>query len=521
MVMNWQLFDAFGIFLGFTANLIAGDHWRFQMASAALPCLILLSLIWIVPESPRWLLKKNRLPDAFSSFVALRQTPLQAAAEMFYANAQIQAEVRLLPPKKRDDEAEAVHNQRGYQISQPLRGPEESQTEQSPVRTTLPSQEDNLRSEAKYEEEEEFDACLSLRGRLKRFWHALTMQDNDAELEEFQRCAKSSYYFSRILQLFRIKRIRRATIGALVVMISQQLCGINILQFYSSTFVGDLTVDQGDPKRDSIKGLWLSWGIGLANFLFTFPVYYLIDGYGRRFLLLSSYPGMALSMLAACLSFRIADDEKRAAVVIFWIFCFVFFYSWGQGPVPFAYSSEVFPLLNREAGMSFAVFVNLFGAGTLALVVPQLTQALTYGEKDSNNVPIYRNGQSRLLGLFAGLCVLAFCLIFLLVPETAGATLGDRGSLNHISLEELNYIFGVPTLTHVRYQITQMIPYAYRRVRWSIKSYISRRDVLNNKPEAPYEPYQWVTLENIRQEQRERETSPAQNAASEKEAPGS
>jgi hypothetical protein len=31
--------------------------------------------------------------------------------------------------------------------------------------------------------------------------------------------------------------------------------------------------------------------------------------------------------------------------------------------VPFAYSSEVFPLLNREAGMSFAVFCNLFGAG--------------------------------------------------------------------------------------------------------------------------------------------------------------
>jgi hypothetical protein len=26
-----------------------------------------------------------------------------------------------------------------------------------------------------------------------------------------------------------------------------------------------------------MKALWLSWGIGLANFIFTFPTYYFID----------------------------------------------------------------------------------------------------------------------------------------------------------------------------------------------------------------------------------------------------
>jgi MFS family permease len=114
----------------------------------------------------------------------------------------------------------------------------------------------------------------------------------------------------------------------------------------------------------------LSLGFGLANFLFTFPVYGFIDKRGRRFLLLSSYPGMIVSMLGACLSYNISNETIRLVVVVMFMIFFVFFYSWGQGPVPFAYSSEVFPLLNREAGMSFAVFANLFGAGNVSPSLP-------------------------------------------------------------------------------------------------------------------------------------------------------
>ena len=60
LVMNWQVLDAFGIFLGFTANLIlaaVGDTaWRWQTASSVLPTVVLLSLIYVCPESPRFLM---------------------------------------------------------------------------------------------------------------------------------------------------------------------------------------------------------------------------------------------------------------------------------------------------------------------------------------------------------------------------------------------------------------------------------------------------------------------------------
>lgn len=263
----------------------------------------------------------------------------------------------------------------------------------------------------------------------------------------------------------------------------------NVLQFYSTTIFHDPSLNS-----KSTLGPGLSLGFGLANFIFTFPIYGFIDKRGRRFLLLSSYPGMIASMLGACLAYNIKGDTKRLIVVVLFIFFFVFFYSWGQGPVPFAYSSEVFPLMNREAGMSFAVFANLFGAGLLALVVPQLTRALAnYPSVDDDN----KRGESRLLGIFTGLNVCALILIFFLVPETAGATLGsdEAQGLNYISLEELNYIFNVKTRDHVSYQVRVMLPWAWDMAKWKFRRAIGKKG--EGRPEDPYPLYTWVQVEQL------------------------
>jgi hypothetical protein len=44
---------------------------------------------------------------------------------------------------------------------------------------------------------------------------------------------RRSNYFSRFSELFRTPRVRRATVAACTVMLAQQLCGINVLAFYS------------------------------------------------------------------------------------------------------------------------------------------------------------------------------------------------------------------------------------------------------------------------------------------------
>jgi len=100
LVMSWQVWTAFGILLGTAANLIflhgGDDGWRFQFGSAFIPAIPLLIGIYFCPESPRWLLKKKRIGKAYQSLLRLRNSPLQAARDLYFIHAQLVYEEELL-----------------------------------------------------------------------------------------------------------------------------------------------------------------------------------------------------------------------------------------------------------------------------------------------------------------------------------------------------------------------------------------------------------------------------------------
>ena len=127
---------------------------------------------------------------------------------------------------------------------------------------------------------------------------------------------KGSTYFSRFFELFTIPRVRRATLASWVVMIAQQMCGINIIAFYSST----LFVDAGYSQKHALIA---SWGFGFVNWLFAFPAVWTIDTFGRRNLLLFTFPNMAWTLLAAGFCFFIPSDNK-AKVPLVALFIFLF-----------------------------------------------------------------------------------------------------------------------------------------------------------------------------------------------------
>jgi MFS family permease len=186
------------------------------------------------------------------------------------------------------------------------------------------------------------------------------------------------------------------------------------------------------------QALVASFGFGLVNFLFAFPALWTIDTFGRRNLLLFTFPQMTWCLLAAALSSLIPKGATaHLALVALFVFLFAAFYSAGEGPVPFAYSAEVFPLSHREVGMAWAVATCFFWSAVLSITFPTLLAQL---------------GQPGAFGFYAGLNLVAFILIFFLVPETKQRT-----------LEELDYVFAVPTGVHAKYQVAQALPYFCRR----------------------------------------------------------
>lgn len=180
----------------------------------------------------------------------------------------------------------------------------------------------------------------------------------------------SSNFFNRFIELFTIPRVRRATQASGIVMIGQQMCGINIIAFYSSTIFRE------GGATDKVA-LIASFGFGLVNFAFAWPAVWTIDTFGRRGLLLFTFPNMFWSLLVAGMCYYIpTTSNAHMGLIALFVYIFGAFYSPGMGPVPFTYSAEVFPLSHREMGMSWAVATNNFWASVLSLTLPTMLRVM-------------------------------------------------------------------------------------------------------------------------------------------------
>lgn len=94
LVMQWQMWTAFGIMLGYLSDLafyhvpdmagVTGLNWRMMMASAMLPAVVCCSFVFAAPESPRWYMSQGRHADAYNALVRLRFCKVQAARDIFY-----------------------------------------------------------------------------------------------------------------------------------------------------------------------------------------------------------------------------------------------------------------------------------------------------------------------------------------------------------------------------------------------------------------------------------------------------
>ncbi|KAK3683653.1 hypothetical protein B0T22DRAFT_519828 [Podospora appendiculata] len=328
LVMQWQVWTAFGIMVGYIADLafyFVPDHgielglnWRLMMGSAMIPAVIVCCLAFLCPESPQ----------AFASRCVLRFEKVQAARDLFYMHTLLEAE------------KEAMAINKG----------------------------------------------------------------------------------NRFKELFTIRRNRNAMVASSGLMFMQQFCGVSVIAYYSS----EIFLQAGFSE---ISALGASLGWGVINWLFALSAFITIDTFGRRNLLLTTFPLMALFLLFTGFSFWIPAAPANVACIATGLYVFGVVYSPGEGPVPFTYAAEAYPLYVRPIGMALATAITWFFNFVLSVTWPSLLRAFR---------------PQGAFGWYAGWNVVGFLFVLFLVPETKEKT-----------LEELDGVFDVPLGRLVRYGVEQ------------------------------------------------------------------
>lgn len=356
LVMQWQMWTAFGIMLGYVADLafyyvpdrsgITGLNWRLMMASAMLPAIVVCIFVFMCPESPRWYIQKGRHHAGYKTMCRLRYNKVQAARDLFYMNKLLESE-------------------KGMSFGQ-----------------------------------------------------------------------------NKIKEMITVPRNRHAMLASEIVMFMQQFCGVNVIAYYSSAIFEQ-------SGFHPINALAASLGFGIINFVFALPAVYTIDTFGRRNLLLTTFPLMALSLLFTGFCFWIPQTSTaRVALVALGIYIFGVVYSPGEGPVPFTYSAEAYPLYVRTYGMSLATATTWFFNGVLSITWPSLLNAFQ---------------PQGAFGWYAAWNVIGWVAILLFVPETKEKT-----------LEELDAVFEVSTAQQAAFGIRQAV--------WFVKRYLLFQKKAELKP---------------------------------------
>lgn len=184
-----------------------------------------------------------------------------------------------------------------------------------------------------------------------------------------------------------------------------QLNGINVISYYAP-YVFE---SAGWVGREAI----LMTGInGITYFLSTIPPWYLVDKWGRRFILLSGAIAMVLA-LSAISYFLFLDITATPTLVVIFVMIYNAAFGFSWGPIPWLYPPEILPLSIRSKGASLSTATNWAFNWLVGELTPVLQEIITW----------------RLYLVHAFFCATSFVVVYFIYPETAGIRLEDMDAL--------------------------------------------------------------------------------------------
>lgn len=196
-------------------------------------------------------------------------------------------------------------------------------------------------------------------------------------------------------------KLRKALLLGLLLPFFSQFCGINAIIYYGPSILNAAGVSLSNSLQSQII-------FGVANLMFTLIAVWKVDHWGRRPLYLIGTAAAALSLMVvgACLY----TENTQGLLLLLSVVVFLASFAFSIGPLKFVVAAEIFPSHIRGRAMALSILV-MWVADT---VIGQLTPMLLEGI-----------GAGSTFWFFAMWCVLAFAVVYRLLPETKGSSLEE------------------------------------------------------------------------------------------------
>ncbi|ORY27082.1 putative vacuolar membrane protein [Naematelia encephala] len=168
-------------------------------------------------------------------------------------------------------------------------------------------------------------------------------------------------------------KIRRALYVVVAAQLSQQICGISPVMYFSTRILS--SVFHGNSKLVTLGIM----GIGIP---FNFVPGLLPNSFGSRRLLITSAMGTAISSILLAIGLNTHAQALSGVGVV----AFVLSFSIGLAPMAWVVLSEVMPPKARTSGGAVGVSVNWLVNFAMGSSFLPLQQALMHGDQGEGNV---------------------------------------------------------------------------------------------------------------------------------------
>ncbi|QNL48373.1 sugar porter family MFS transporter [Olivibacter sp. SDN3] len=195
------------------------------------------------------------------------------------------------------------------------------------------------------------------------------------------------------------KGVRAMLLLGILLPLFSQFSGINAIIYYGPTILNE----SGISLENSFTSQLI---FGLANMLFTLFAIWKVDKLGRRPLYLIGTLGATFSLLLT--GFFLTDTSMNTTVLMLSVLLFLACFAFSIGPLKFVVASEIFPARIRGKAMAMSIMVMWIADAIVGQLTPIMLSSF---------------GARYTFWIFAFFCLIAFVVVYRLLPETKGKSL--------------------------------------------------------------------------------------------------